>query len=122
MCQYSVAPASLLARPQFMASPGHGSLQLNWHLTSGGWAPSGLLITACHVADLGAADTEVTEVAEVAEVAGARSCVEVDTELAGEAIIIPGLRTFAEYELQINSTLEFFNLSSSTRVRGRTRE
>ena len=47
---------------------------------------------------------------------------ELDTELAGEAIIIPGLRTFAEYELQINSTLEFFNLTSSTRVRGRTRE
>ena len=116
MCQYSVAPASLLARPQFMASPGPGLLQLNWHLTSGGWAPSGLLITACHLADLGTADTEVTEVA------AARSCVEVDTELAGEAIIIPGLRTFAEYELQINSTLEFFNLTSSTRVRGRTRE
>ena len=119
MCQYSVAPASLLARPQFTASPGPGSLQLSWDLASGGWAPSGLLITACHLADLGTADTEVTEVTEVA---GARSCVEVDTELAGEAIIIPGLRTFAEYELQINSTLEFFNLSSSTRVRGRTRE
>ena len=115
MCQYSAAPASLLARPQFTASPGPGSLQLSWDLTSGGWAPSGLLITACHLADLGT-DTEVTEVA------AARSCVEVDTELAGEAIIIPGLRTFAEYELQINSTLEFFNLSSSTRVRGRTRE
>ena len=116
MCQYSVAPASLLARPQFTASPGPGSLQLSWDLASGGWAPSGLLITACHLADLGTADTEVTEVA------AARSCVELDTELAGEAIIIPGLRTFAEYELQINSTLEFFNLTSSTRVRGRTRE
>ena len=113
MCQYSVAPASLLARPQFTASPGPGSLQLSWDLASGGWAPSRLVITACHVADLGAADTEV---------AAARSCVELETELAGEAIIIPGLRTFSEYELHINSTLEFFNLTSSTRVRGRTRE
>ena len=122
MCQYSVAPASLLARPQFTASPGPGSLQLSWDLALGGWAPSRLVITACHIEDLGAADTEVTEVAEVTEVVAARSCVELETELAGEAIIIPGLRTFAEYELQINSTLEFFNLTSSTRVRGRTRE
>ena len=109
VCQYQVHLASLLAFPHFTTTPRHRGLTLAWNCSlCQGWQPSSLSITLClqrRLEDRGASTGE--------------DCREVTTEEEQSKDIL-GLQPFAEYKLEVTAFLEFFNLTTTTTLLGRT--
>ena len=109
VCQYQVSPASLLASPAFSLTPRHRGLSLAWTCSDcQGWQPSSLAITVCLQRRL-----------EDREAATEEDCREVTAEDEQSRDIL-GLQPFAEYKLEVTAFLEFFNMTSTTTLFGRT--
>ena len=111
VCQYQVSPSSLLASPRYTITPLHRGLRLSWACQHcQGWLPSSLSITLCLARRL-----------EDRQPVSEQDCHQVTSE-EDQSLDIVGLHTFAEYKLEVTSFLEFFNLTASQTVIGRTCE
>ena len=111
VCQYQVRRASLLASPYFSLTPRDRGLRLDWNCSlCQGWQPSSLSISLCLQRRLMESTASTEE-----------DCREVTTE-DEQFTEIRGLQPFAEYKLEVTAFLEFFNLTTSTTLFGRTCE
>ena len=111
VCQHQVRLPALLASPQFSLSPRHRGLSLAWNCSlCQGWQPSSLSLTLCLQRRL-----------EDREASSQEDCRELTTE-DEQFREIGGLQPFAEYKLEVTAFLEFFNLTTTTTLFGRTCE
>ena len=109
VCQYEVSLASLLARPKYHITPLHTGLRLAWTCKHcQGWQPSSLSIILCLHKRLGDSLANTGE-----------DCREINTE-AEQFRDILGLEPYAEYKLEVTEFLEFFNMTSSLTLFGRS--
>ena len=116
VCQYSVDLTRVLSQPRVEITPGHKSLHLSMTTcdTCPGWRPTRVSLSACLKRSL-EDDSEY--------LASREKCVEAETIVSSwssDVIMIGNLSMFAEYEIEIDFNLEFFNATSLYRVQGRT--
>ena len=110
VCQHEVSLSSLLASPSYSVKPLHTGLRLSWSCGQcQGWQPSHFSITICLARRL----------EEPHQPAGQEDCQEVSSHHQHFRDIV-GLHTFAEYKLEVTAFLEFYNLTSSHSLFGRT--
>ena len=109
VCQYQVSTSSLLATPSYSITPLSAGLRLTWSCAQcRGWQPSLLSVRVC-----------LTRRLDHHQLVTDQDCREVSSH-QDQHLDILGLLTFAEYKLEITSDLEFFNLTSSHSLYGRT--
>ena len=116
VCQYSVDLTRVLSQPSVAITPGHKSLHLSLDTcdTCPGWRPTRVSLSACLKRSL-------EDGSEYSASGG--NCVMAQTTVssgASDVITIGNLSMFAEYEIEIDFNLEFFNATSLYRVQGRT--
>ena len=100
-----------------MVTPRQQGLDLTWNwdtcITCRGWKPSYVSLSVCFVASLDGNNTTVGDDEE---------CLEMESGRNPDSILIDNLRSFSEYKIKVDAKLEFFNVSSSALVVGRTRK
>ncbi len=114
VCQFRVeeyldAPSSVSA-----VSESPSSLNVSWGTEGLHWQPDSFSVSACHLKSLSPASLPVAE---------EDRCVTVNaTEEEGREMMLDGLRSFAEYEVEVEGSLGAFQERKRAVVKARTRE
>ena len=111
VCQYELDTDQLMSPVQFRVTPLQQAVSLSWSAchTCGGWRPSHVSLTACNIGAVGGQQGQQ-----------AMDCVQLETDMARDGVVITGLLHFSEYEVKLDTKLDYFNVSSASMLRART--